>query len=369
MYVKGYFRKRGDKWSFTIDVGQDPTTGKRKQRTVSGFKTKKEAERVCAELVTQVDKGEYIKPHKETVGAFILEFVEQTLKSQVAPNTYEARLSFVHNHIIPKMGHIPLMKVTPMDIQKFYNDLAKTCSVGHINNIANLVTKSFRQAHEWGMIPKNVAALVKKPTMQRKNTSLKVWTVEQQKQFLDYTKSISPYYYCMFLLSLTSGMRIGEVLALCWNDVDLKSNMISVRRTMVFANKQIYIKDSPKTEGSVRSITIAENTIKVLRQYKIKQAPNELNLIFPSPKTNHIMYHNSVSKGFNRMITGAGVPKITLHGLRHTFATTLLELDVNAKVVQEMLGHSTIKTTMDTYSHVLPNMQKSAAEHINAALF
>jgi integrase len=376
-----YFRKRGCKceegkkctcgatWSFSIDVGLDPVTNKRIQRQMGGFKTKKDAEKAAAELVTQIEKGDYIKPSKETVGAFMLDFVEQTLKNHVAPNTYEGRLGFVNNHIIPKIGHIPLSKLTPMDIQKFYNDLRTEFGAGHVQNIGNLLTKAFRQAYEWGMVQKNVVSLVKKPPISRKNTTMKIWTVEQQKAFLDYAKNDNEFYYSLFLLALTTGMRKGELLGLQWGDVDLKNNTIQVKRTLVIAEKTIYLKDVPKTESSIRSISIAENTIKNLREFKLKQAPNELNLVFPSPKTNLLLYPNSLDKHFHKTIKAAGVPSITFHGLRHTFATTLLELGVNAKIVQEMLGHSTIKTTMDTYSHVLPNMQQGAAEHLNSALF
>jgi integrase len=375
-----YFRKRGCKcegkkcncdatWSFTIDTGRDPVTNKRIQSGLSGFKTKKEAEKAAAEMQTQLDKGDYVKPSKETVGAFMLDFVEQTLKNHVAPNTYEARLSFVNNHIIPKIGHIHLMKITPMDIQRFYNELRESYGAGHVQNIGNLLTKAFRQAYEWGMIQKNVAALVKKPPTSRKNTTMKVWSIDQQKAFLDYAKSDNEFYYSLFLVALTSGMRKGEILGLQWSDIDLKQGIIQVKRTLVYAEKSIYLKDMPKTESSIRSISVAENTIKHLREYKLKQTPNEMNLVFPSPKTTLLLYPNSLDKHFAKTIKSSGLPVITFHGLRHTFATTLLELGVNAKIVQEMLGHSTIKTTMDTYSHVLPNMQKGAAEFLNSALF
>ncbi|MEC0266696.1 site-specific integrase [Paenibacillus anseongense] len=377
--MKGSFRKRGCKcedkckcnatWSFSIDVGADPVTGKRKQRTVSGFKTKKEAERACAELIVQVEQGDYVKPSKDTVGAYIHDFVTTTLKGQVAPNTYQTRLGFVKNYIIPGLGNIPLAKLTPMHVQKFYNDLSEKYSSGHVQNVAHLLSKAFRQATEWGLVQKNVVAMVKKPATKRKNASIKVWTVAQQRLFLDYAKSDSEFYYPLFLLALTSGMRQGEILGLKWEDIDLKQNTIQVKRTIVFANKSLYLKDMPKNEASIRNIQLPESTIKALRQYKIKSIPNELGLVFPSPKTNKLLYSNSLIKQFQLTCKEVGLPYISFHGLRHTFATTLLSLGVNPKIVQEMLGHSSIKTTMDTYSHVLPNMQKDAAEYLNEALF
>jgi integrase len=364
-------RKRctcGAKWYYRYDV-IDPATGKRKQKEVGGFRTKAEAEEVAKRIQYELQTGSYVEPAQTTVEEFLLDFVNNALKNEVAPNTYEQRLAYVENHIAPRIGKIKLTDLKPAHIQKFYNELREQFTPGHVQNIGNLLTKALKQAERWDLIKRNPAALVKKPATSRKNTKMKVWTVEEQKKFLDYVKSESDFYYMLFLLALTSGMRKGEILGLQWDDVDTKQGIVSVKRTAVWAQRNLYLKDMPKTESSIRSIQIPEQTSKALKRWQLACPANPLNLVFPSPKTNGILYPNSLDKAFQKSVRNAGVPMISFHGLRHTFATTLLANNVNPKVVQEMLGHATIKTTMDTYSHVLPNMQRSAAEQLGAVLF
>jgi integrase len=379
--MAGSFRKRGctcpperkrcncgAKWYYRYDI-VEPKTGKRKQKEVGGFRTKEEAEAESIRIQAELQQGTYTEPSKITVEEFMLDFVKNTLKQEVAPNTYEQRLAYVKNHIGPLIGKIKLTDLSPVHIQKFYNKLRESYGSGHVQNIGNLLSKAFTQAIRWNMLNKNPVSLVKKPPTTRKNTTMKVWTVEEQKKFLTHSAGGPIGYYVLFLLALTSGMRKGELLGLKWEDIDTKQGIISIKRTLVFANKTLYLKDKPKTESSIRTIQIPEQTVKALRHLKISQKDNPNKVVFPSPKTNGLLYPNSLDKQFAKTLNEAGVPKINFHGLRHTFATTLLTSNVNPKIVQEMLGHATIKTTMDTYSHVLPNMQKEAAQHLSAMLF
>lgn len=364
-------RKRctcGAKWYYRYDI-TDPKTGKRKQKEVGGFRTKEEAEEAAVRIQAELLNGTYIEPTKLTVGEFLLDFVENTLKYEVAPNTYEQRLAYVKNHIQPHMGLMKLTDLAPNHVQNFYNSLREHYGPGHVQNIGNLLSKAFKQAVKWNLINKNPVSLVKKPPTSRKNTRMKTWTIEEQKKFLDYAKGGPKLYYVIFLLALTSGMRKGELLGLTWEDVNMTLGTVCIKRTIVYAQKTIYLKDMPKTENSIRTIQLPQPTIDVLKEWSLDCPPNKLNLLFPSPKTNGLLYPNSVFTQFKKTIEGAGVPPISMHGLRHTFATTLLANNVNPKIVQEMLGHSTITTTMDTYSHVLPNMQKEAASQLGAVLF
>ena len=364
-------RKRctcGAKWYYRYDI-TDPATGKRKQKEIGGFRTREEAEEAAKKILAEIQQGTYAEPTKTTVEEFLLDFVENTLKNEVAPNTYEQRKAYVKNHIAPRIGKIKLSDLSPAHIQKFYNDLREQYGAGHVQNIGNLLNKALNQAVRWNIISRNPAALVKKPSTSRKNSKMKVWTVDEQKIFLEHVKSESTFYYVLFLLALTSGMRKGELLGLKWDDVDTKQGIVSVKRTAVWANKSLYLKDIPKTESSIRTIQIPEQTAKALKKWQLACPTNGLNLVFPSPKTNGILYPNSLDKAFQKAVRDVGVPYISFHGLRHTFATTLLANNVNPKIVQEMLGHATIKTTMDTYSHVLPNMQKEAAKQLSAVLF
>ncbi len=118
--MKGYFRKRGKAWYFTVDVGKDET-GKRKQKRKGGFKTKKEAEKACAELIAQVESGNYKEPSKVLFGEFILDYMENHVKHQIRASTFSKQMTVVRKHIIPGLGHLRLTKVTPREIQRFYS--------------------------------------------------------------------------------------------------------------------------------------------------------------------------------------------------------------------------------------------------------
>jgi integrase len=364
-------RKRctcGAKWYYRYSI-TDPATGKRKQKEVGGFRTKAEAEEAAKKILAEIQQGIYVEPSKYTVESFLIEYLEQTLKHEIAPNTFEQRQAMVRNHIAPRIGKVKLADLTPNLIQKMVNDLRETFSAGYVQNICRLLNKALNHAVRWNMIARNPAALVKKPSTSRKNTKMKVWTVDEQKTFLGFAKQGQQLYYMLFLVALTTGMRKGELLGLKWGDIDLKTGIISVKRTVVWADKTLYLKDTPKTESSIRSIQLPKEVLRELKKWQLACPSNLHDLVFPSPATNGILYPNSLDKAFIRTVKGAGVPYISFHGLRHTFATTLLANNVNPKIVQEMLGHATIKTTMDTYSHVLPNMQRSAAEQLGAVLF
>src|SRR5690606_28407490 len=122
--MKGHYFKRGKTWTYVVDIGKDHT-GKRKQKFKGGFKTKKEAEKACAELITQIENEQYIEPSKIRLKDFILEFMEEHEKQTIRPTTYRTQINIIRKHIIPNLGHYELQKLTPMIIQKFYNQKAK----------------------------------------------------------------------------------------------------------------------------------------------------------------------------------------------------------------------------------------------------
>ena len=358
----------GAKWYYRYDI-IDPATGKRKQKEVGGFQTLREAEEAAKRIQYELQTGTYVEPTKTTVESYLLEYVDTVLKNEVARNTYEQRRAYVVNHIAPKIGKIPLTSLSPQHVQKLYSELLEQYSPGHVVNVGNLLTKALNQAVRWGLIFRNPASLVKKPYKSRKNPNMKVWTVDEQKRFLDCVKGDNQFYYTLFLLALTSGMREGELLALMDDCLDLKNDRVVVKRTVVRLSRGLRIGDKPKTVSSIRTIQIPKKTAQALRRWLLMRPPNSFGLVFPSPKTGEILHPNSPHKAFVKYIKMAGVPRINFHGLRHTFATTLLAHGVNPKIVQEMLGHASIKTTMDTYAHVLPIMHKSAAEQLEAVLF
>lgn len=360
-----YYRKRGDKWSFTVDVGRDPVTNERIQKTRSGYSTKREAEKACAELVTEYERGNLsLRANKDTLGVFMKSYLETTLVNEIRQSTYEAKIRIMNNHIIPKLGHLKMQKITPLELQKFYNELE--LNPGTIQNVNRLMNQTLRTAVEWGYIIKNVNTLVKKPTY-RKKAGIKVWTKDQYEVFLEVTKGTR--FHPFYMIELNCGLRPGETFALSWDQIQFKQKTIRVERTVVYTKKDgIVIQQYPKNDASFRNISMPDSLVKYLMKLKLEQPPNPLNLVIPGIKS-EIVYNSTINKALKVDIGKSNLPFITPHDLRHTHATYLLShppfgLGLSVKAVSERLGHAKATTTLNTYSHVLPNMQESVAESI-----
>ncbi|WP_058302424.1 site-specific integrase [Gorillibacterium timonense] len=376
--MKGSYRQRGCKcppehkkctcgalWEFRIDLGKDPLTGKRLTKEKGGFETEKAARQAAAAFWTDYQRGmAATRGDRKTVAGFMKEFLEVTLVNEIGSTTYENKLAIMENHIVPQIGNLKLQKVTHADLQRFVNTLvAEGLNPGTIRNIMRLVNQTLRHAVVTGVIFTNPAAHVKKPGYKQKTHN--VWTKEEWTKFL--TSSAKSRLYPFYLIALNTGMRPGEILALDWDHVDLKRRVIRVDRTVVYTkSKGIEIKPSPKTDSSNRSITIPESVAAYLKRLKLGQKLSRLNLIIPGQRSD-IVYNSALNKGMKNDIEAAGVPYITPHELRHTHATFLLSpkpfgLGIGIKAVSERLGHASTTVTLNTYAHVLENMQDAIAE-------
>lgn len=185
--MKGYFRKRGSKWSFSIDIGRDPGTGKRKQKTVSGFKTKKEAEKACAEMIAQIENNQYIELSQNTFGAFLIDFMETRSKQMMKESTFYMQMSIIKQNILPELGHIKLKDLKPIRLQKFYKEkLDSKLSPNYIRTMHSIIRKALKAAVEWNLVQVNTASLAKAPRPQ--TNEITTWTIEQANYFLEAMK-------------------------------------------------------------------------------------------------------------------------------------------------------------------------------------
>lgn len=368
--MQGYVRKRGDKYSFTVDVGRDPATGKRKQKSKSGFKTKKEAQKALHELIDQVNKGTFNEVSKEYVKDYLEEWLELYAKNKLKDTTFTNYKRVILGRVIPALGSLKMGELKNHHIQKFINDLKEEgLSGNYIEYCTTVLHGALEDAVKRDLLVKNPAKHVEVPRERRRQ--YEIWTSEQIKKFLSYAKIDSPLYYPVFLTALGTGMRRGELLGLTWDNVDFESKVIKVRQSLIYDEKGFRF-STPKTNSSIRSISIDDNLMKELKSHKTKQKElqlifageyNKLNLVFPR-EVGEPIYPRTLATIFNRIGKKANVPKIRLHDLRHTHATLLLELGVNPKVIAERLGHSSINITLDVYSHVTTSMQEDTVKKI-----
>lgn len=367
--MRGHVRKRGNKWAVVVYLGYDEQ-GKKRYKWYGGFDTKREAERFLSSTVEQIHDGSYVEPTKQTVESFLREWLADK-QTKVRPGTFRSYAWLVEHHIMPRIGRLELAKLRPSHLQKLYTDMQsgdEPVSKRSVLHAHRILHQALERAVKWGYLPRNVADAVEPPRPPRQE--MRVWTAEELASFLQAARR-SRYYVAFVLLSST-GMRVGEVLALRWEDVDLQAGLARVVRTYSYTGKGYRIEE-PKTESGRRSIALPPAVVDLLRRHKTEQAAHRLmvgsawednDLVVCTAFGKPILQHN-LRMAFHRIIERSGLPRIRLHDLRHTHATLLLQRGVHPKVVQERIGHSDITLTLNTYSHVVPGLQEAAALSID----
>jgi integrase len=371
--MKGHVRKRGSKWCFVLDIGTDPTTGKRKQKWFSGFKTKKEAEKAMIDKMHELEQGMYVEPSKTTIKEYFEQWLEDYAKSALRPTSFQTYYTLIHQHIIPSIGHITLQQLQPMHLQRFYNEQLQR---GRVDGKGGLSSQSVVKLHviiksalghavKWQLINRNVADLADPPAIRKRD----IITLEADEvtHFLELAKESR--YYIAFLLAISTGLRRGEILGLRWKDIQFEEKRASIQKNLVVV-KGTPLLQEPKTKGSKRSISLPTTTVDALRKYKKVQAQEKLkqgalyqdNDLIVTTRFGTPVNPRHLLRSFYNLIKKANLPSIRFHDLRHTHATLMLQQGVHPKIVSERLGHSNTRITMDIYSHVLPSMQEEAVD-------
>jgi integrase len=274
-------------------------------------------------------------------------------------------------HILPELGYLQLQKLTIQHVQAFYSTLQKKLSASRVRFIHSTLHKALDDAVRTGLVAKNVCDSVTLPRRIRRE--MQVLTPEQARKVVEAAKGSRME--ALLLLALTTGMRRGELLGLKWEDITLDEHngSLQVRRSMTRVAGHGVVTSEPQTASSRRKIALSPFVVGVLKKHHVHQLEMRLqagakwmenNLVFCNVYGN-FLHPARLYLLFQRVLMEAGVPRIRFHDLRHSAATILLSMGVNVKVVQEMLGHSRISMTLDTYSHVLPGMQEEAVEKIS----
>jgi integrase len=377
--VRGHFKKRGDRWYFWVELERAPD-GKRRQLSRGGFRTRKEAETAYAGLRDEIRRGEFVSPAKTSVGSFLVDEWLPAVQASVRLATHDHYSKMVHGYVVPRIGAQRLGKLRPGQLNAFYASLLVDgrrqvgaaqptgLSPKTVRHVHTLLHKAFNDAVRWGSLQRNPADRAEPP--RPRTAEMKVWDIAQLRTFLDQvaTDRLGP----VWLLMATTGMRRGEVIGLRWSDIDLDGGRISVVQTHVLVNRRVIVSE-PKTQKGRRSIALDAATVAALRRLRRLQLEERLRYGELWTDTGHVVTHpvgtainpRLFSSWFAQHARAAGLPPIRLHDLRHSYATAAgISAGIPAKVVSERLGHANIAITLDTYSHVLPNMQEKAAEQV-----
>ncbi|MFB3167484.1 site-specific integrase [Neobacillus sp. 179-C4.2 HS] len=369
--MRGTVKKDGTSWFILFDIGKDPLTGKRKQKKKRGFKTKKEAEKYLSEQLNAVDKGTFFEPKDITFSEYLDYWFDNYAKPNTAVRTLENYNYIITNHIKPSLGGIKIAKLHPSHLQEYYSQKlvngkldGQGLSAQSVKHHHRLIHKALKDAVKWQFLGRNIAQAVTPPKV--KKVEMKIWDNIQVKTFLKAAKTSA--YYPIYLTAIYTGMRRGEVLGIRWQDIDFDNNIIYIRQSLQEVKKLGLTFKEPKS-GKSRSITITTLLTKELKKLHKQQLEfkllfgkeyHDLDLVF-AQKNGKPIQPTEMARDYRKVVDNSGLPYIRFHDLRHTHATLMLQQGVHPKVVSERLGHSTIGITMDTYTHVLPNMQKEAA--------
>ena len=378
--AKGYKYR----WQLIAPVDPDNPQGDKRRASKSGYDTRAEAEDALAAAMGRIKKKKPVLSSKAKIAEVCREWLAEL---DLANSTIYGYKKIVNNHIIPHLGHISIGDLRSNHVAKFYKDLKSggrrddkdfggSLSANTVNKIHIVLGAMLQDAMQEGLIPDNPArdgVKVKPPTKRQileEAPEEVLWSSEELRDFLTWNRDVKKdYLYPLWVLLALTGMRRGEVLALRWGDVDFRKRSISIRRSAdSVVSKAV---KSTKTYLS-RVIAVDSVTLSVLNEYRSERAKlgSEFvatdSYIFGNLR-NELRTPNDLTARWSRLITLAqqelvDLPSVTLKGLRHTHATLLLQAGENPKVVQERLGHSDIRTTLNIYSHVTPTIQREALD-------
>ena len=360
-------------WEARCTVGYDPGTGKQIQRSFSG-KTQKEVREKLQTATLAVNEGTYQEPSKMTVGEW-LEIWQTEYLGGVKPFTVLNYQQHIKNHIKPALGAIRLDALNPHTIQSFYNSLSKPqgdkpgLSPKTVKCIHGITHKALQQAVKIGYLRLNPSNGCELPKVERKE--IKPLDNEAIAAFL---KAIQGHRFeAVYITTLFTGMRRGEICGLTWDCVDLEKGIILINKQLQnIPGQPGEFRLSSVKNGKGRTIAVAPFVVDVLRKHKVQQAMMQLEAgslwqdrkyVFTDEVGNHISPH-TVYHNYKRLVASIGLPEARFHDLRHSYAVAAIRSGDDIKTVQGNLGHHAASFTLDVYGHVTEEMKKASADRM-----
>jgi integrase len=300
------------------------------------------------------------------------------IRSTIRPTTFASYETHVLRHIIPRIGSLQLQQITGVQINLLYARLlsepdihGRLLSPATVRRVHATLHRALKDAVRWSKLLRNPVDSADPPRALGFDREMKVWTAAQLRTFLAAERESE--LYPLWLTLGTTGMRRGEALGLSWEDIDLEAGRLSIKKTLIMNGYKTML-STPKTKKGRRLIVLDPATVSALRKLRTEQMKvhlrqglswRESQPVFVT-EAGHPYHPERVSKLFAQAAKQAGLPRIRLHDLRHTYATLALGAGVHPKVISERLGHASIAITLDCYSHCLPTLSEEAAARVAA---
>jgi integrase len=322
-------------------------------------------------------------PRSPSLGECLEDWLERCSRRGLKVSTWRGYRTMASLYIPDELRQLPIDCVTTAHLDELYDKLlqkgrrnGRGLAPVTVRKVHIILHSTLARAVKRGWITANPALEAEPPPARAcKPPMFPVWSPQELQRFLSYAQA-HPY-YAAFHLAATTGLRRGELLGLRWCDLDLENAFLQVLQTVIVVNAEVLI-ETPKSASSRRGVDLDARTVEVLRQHErvmtmahaSGSSPDLVdgNALVFSRRGGEPLHPTLFSYWFQRQVELAGLRRIRLHDLRHTHATLALQAGVHPKVVCERLGHSSITITLDTYSHVLPTMQRDAAEQVAALI-
>ena len=377
--MRGHVHKRGSTWGYVVDVGRDPATGKRKQRTKGGFRTRAAAEDALTEVLNEIRSGTVVAPSSVTLEEYLTEWLT-TVRPQLRETTW-ASYGVAVQRICWGLGARKLQALTAVEVERFYARLVneggpagRPLAAKTVRNTHIVLHRALADAERLRLVMRNVAHLARPPAVPHVERA--TWSADELAAFLEHVSG--DRLFAAYVLLATTGMRRGEVFGLRWRDVDLSARRASVTQTVTTVNDKLVLGPT-KTNRSRRTISLDPTTVDVLHAHRVVQDQERATAgqawdpsydLVLCDGTGRPEHPDRFSRQFQRYVKATDLPPLRgPHNLRHTWATLALRAGVHPKVVSDRLGHATIAVTIDTYSHVAPSLDAEAADTVAADIF
>jgi integrase len=365
------FQRADGRWCAQLDLGWQ--NGKRVRKYIYGA-TAQEVQDQLLKARSDRAAGFPVAVERQTVGHFLVDWLQNTVRPSVRAATYRSYEQTIRNHLVPELGPLPLRKLEPQHVRAMLNrKLAAGLSARSVAYLRVVLRAALNQARKWNLVARNAAELVESPRARR--FEIKPLAPEQARQLLDAAKGSQ--LEALYAVALACGLRMGEMLGLRWQDMDLEAGRLAVRQAIQRQCGAGLVAIEPKTDRSRRTIEIPAPLVAALKAHRIRQLEERLaagarwrdnGLVFTSGVGTPVEPRN-LHRSFKTTLKKAGLPDIRFHDLRHSAASLMLAQGVPLRVVMEVLGHSSISLTADTYSHVMPSLVRDATEKAAAVLF
>ena len=421
--MTGHVLRKGTRWHAVVDFGQQPgrrcptpkckhiewtaTPGdlacddcgaaleppaKRRRREWHGsWKLKGEAKEALTELLGNVAKGSYVPNSRQTLAEFVE--VDWLPALNVRPSTASSYARNLRLHVLPAIGSVQLQAIDSAHLNRVYRTLVTSGHRGHrageglsprsVRYVHTIVHRVLRDAVKWNRLTRNPADAADPPRARDAKEAapeMRTWNGQQLGTFLRWVAD--DRYGSAFHFAATTGMRRGEILGLCWGDIDLDAGKVTVQRALIALNHKA--QDGQTKTGRARVIELDAGTVKILRQQWARRAQDKLVMKGGYAVGDHVFCHadgrsfhperfsrefDRKQATYNRLHPDAPLPRLRFHDLRHSWATLALKAGEHPKVVAERLGHSSTAVTLEVYSHVVEGMQSQAAENVAGMIF